>query len=89
MPIKTKKQRKTKKVVDFIIGRNIKDLRISLNISQEELANRVKMHRVTVVQVEQGKQGLTLCSAVLFANALEIGVAGINKLFKGLKDVTI
>lgn len=84
MALKTKKQFKSKKMVDLTIGGNVKILRDELGITQEELADRVKMSRVSVSQIESGKQGLSVCSAVAFANALEIGVDNIKRLFNGL-----
>ena len=56
----------------------IKDLRKKLEITQEELANKVKVRRETIVFLEQGKYNPSLKLASDIAKELKISV---DKLF--------
>lgn len=56
----------------------IKELRVKLNITQEELAARAGVRRETIVFLEQGKYNPSLKLAHEVAKALKIG---IDKLF--------
>lgn len=56
----------------------IKDLRVKLNITQEELANQAGVRRETIVFLEQGKYNPSLKLAHDVALALK---TSIDKLF--------
>lgn len=85
MPVKTKKQRKSKKEVDAIVGSNVFKLRKALDLTQEQLADKIGVSRISVVNVECGRQGLTLTTAIRYAKALGYAVKDIKVLFDGLK----
>lgn len=57
---------------------NIKELRIKLNITQEELAKKAKVRRETIVFLEQNKYNPSLQLAHDVAEALK---TTIDKLF--------
>lgn len=56
----------------------IKELRIKLNLTQEELAQKAKVRRETIVFLEQGKYNPSLQLAYDVATALK---TSIDKLF--------
>jgi transcriptional regulator with XRE-family HTH domain len=53
-----------------ILGERLKELRIGLGISQEELADRCGLHRTYVGSVERGERNLSLENIVKIARAL-------------------
>lgn len=57
---------------------HIKELRIKLNITQDQLAQRVNVRRETIVFLEQGKYNPSLKLAYLVAK--ELGTS-LDKLF--------
>lgn len=56
----------------------IKEFRQKFNLTQEELANQVKVRRETIVFLEQGKYNPSLKLAMNIAKALK---TNIDKLF--------
>lgn len=85
MPKKSKRDRKTKREVDAIVGNNVFKLRDAKGLTQEQLADRIGVSRISVLQVEAGTQGLTLTSAIKYAKALGVEINDIKVLFDGLK----
>jgi len=61
-----------KKILKDIVGNNIKKYRKLLGISQEELAERAKLHRTYIGGIERGERNITLDSLQTIANALNI-----------------
>ncbi|MDR3130352.1 MAG: helix-turn-helix domain-containing protein [Treponema sp.] len=55
-----------------IVGNNIKKYRKSLNISQEELAERAGLHRTYIGGIERGERNITLDSLQVIAAALNV-----------------
>jgi len=64
--------------MQIIMQNKIKELRIKLNITQEELADRAGVRRETIVFLEQGKYNPSLRLAHDVAKALK---TTIDKLF--------
>jgi transcriptional regulator with XRE-family HTH domain len=64
-----------------MFGRRVRQLRLQLGISQEELAGRCNLHRTYVGGIERGERNPSLINIVRLAKAL--GVAP-TKLFDGL-----
>jgi transcriptional regulator with XRE-family HTH domain len=54
------------------IGRRLKAAREAAGLSQQEVATRAELHRVTVAKIEAGKIDITLTT--LFALAEAVGV---------------
>lgn len=55
------------------VGERIKELRISLGLTQEELANKIGYKsRATVNKIESGEREITQTMIVKFANALHV-----------------
>lgn len=51
---------KEKKYLYDFVGSKIKDLRNEVDISQQELANKLNLSRVSIVNIEKGRQQLSL-----------------------------
>lgn len=56
------------------IGMQIRLLRKSKNLSQEELAFRAEVHPTYIGQVERGEKNLTISSLYQITNALEVSL---------------
>jgi len=52
-------------------GKRVKDLRLKLGISQEELAYRADLHRTYISSVEMGKRNISLINIQKIAKALK------------------
>lgn len=63
-------------------GNKIRELRNSLGISQEELADKAGLHRTYIGMIERAEKNITLINIEKIANALEVT---INDLFNGDK----
>jgi transcriptional regulator with XRE-family HTH domain len=55
-----------------LIGLKIRELRLSLALSQEELAERAGLHRNYVGGVERGERNIALLNIVAIARALHV-----------------
>jgi transcriptional regulator with XRE-family HTH domain len=54
------------------LGKHIKEKRISAKISQEELAKKANLSRVSIVNIEKGIQKIQVHALLLVADILEI-----------------
>lgn len=58
------------------MGTKLKELRLSKNITQEELAKRSGVSRITIANIESGKSESVLTATLAaLADALEVSVA--------------
>ncbi len=71
---------KTNLLIQF--GHRIRCLRLSLGISQEELAERAGVHRTYVGIIERGEKNITLINASKVANVLGVPM---KHLFEGIE----
>ena len=72
-----------KRKVLLIIGNNIKALRLSKGMTQEQMAEKLD-HSVNFVSlIELGKSGMSVTTMLDICNILDVD---INCLFKGLLD---
>ncbi|CBE67903.1 MAG: helix-turn-helix transcriptional regulator [Candidatus Methylomirabilis oxygeniifera] len=60
-------------------GQKVRQRRLSLAISQEELAERAGVHRTYVGMIERGEKNITLRNIVKFAKALDMPVHNLMK----------
>ena len=60
------------KKVKVAFGCILRMYRESKNIKQDKLADMVGLSRTSVVNIEQGKQGVSLCQTLNLCHALEI-----------------
>ncbi|HAJ71908.1 MAG TPA: transcriptional regulator [Methylophilaceae bacterium] len=58
-------------------GKHVKAIRLSLNISQEELALKADLDRTYISGIERGLRNVSLINIVKLANALNISVTAI------------
>lgn len=63
-------------------GQTVRELRLSKNISQEELAYLCSLHRTYISDVELGKRNLSLENIAKMAKALGIS---LSKLFERIE----
>ena len=52
-------------------GARLKEIRLSKNISQEELSYRAELHRTYISSIELGKRNVSLINIEKLANALD------------------
>lgn len=62
-----------------IFGKNVRQYRHLLNISQEELAYRAGLHRTYIGMIERAEKNITLVNVEKIANALEIKIEDLLK----------
>ncbi len=60
------------------IGRNIKRLREGLKLSQEDLAEKARLHRTYVSGVERGVRNPTITVLEKFAKALDVNIGALT-----------
>lgn len=61
------------------LGQNIRGMRRSLNISQEELAFRCGLHRTYLSDIERGARNLSLISLLMVARGLRSTVSELTR----------
>ena len=69
--------------IQRIVGNNIKTIRLSKGMTQEQLAERLDRSVNFVSLIELGKSGMSVPTIIDICNILEIDV---NCIFKGLID---
>lgn len=55
-------------------GKRIREIRVSKNFSQEELADRAGLHRTYIGMIERAEKNITLRNIEKIANALNIEI---------------
>jgi len=70
----------------LILAQNLKELRTSAGLSQEELADRAGLHRTYVSSIEGGKRNVTLENIFALAEALGATPADLVRLPKAGKS---
>lgn len=60
-------------------GKNIRTLRMEAGLSQEELANKTKVHRTYIGMIERGEKNITIRNAEKIALAFNVP---IDELFR-------
>lgn len=58
----------------IIFGRNVRRQRVTMNISQDELAFRAGLHRTYIGMVERAERSISLQNAKKIADALNIKI---------------
>lgn len=74
---------KTKHPALIKLGENIRNLRESQAISQEELAEKAELDRTYIGGVERGERNLTILSTLKLCQALGVE---LSDLTKGVKN---
>ncbi|MFM4966275.1 helix-turn-helix domain-containing protein [Aeromonas veronii] len=63
-------------------GKNLKNYRQSMGVSQEALAEKASLHRTYIGSAERGERNISLENIVKIANALDISP---SKLLQGIE----
>lgn len=58
-----------------VFGQNVRNLRVERGLSQEQLADRVGLHRTYVGMIERAEKNITLCNIEKLAKALNVKVS--------------
>ena len=66
---------------NIIIGRNIKNIRKDLDLTQEDFAEKLNINAQFLSQIETGKAGISIDNAINICNTAN---CSSNKLFKTL-----
>lgn len=66
---------------NLVLGQNIKEIRKSLNLTQEEFAEKLNLNPNFISQVETGKVGISIDTVINICNTANC--SSVN-LFKGL-----
>lgn len=62
------------------ISKAIRERRVGLGVSQEELGNRADLHRTYISDIEAGRRNLSLRSLFRLASGLGLSVSELLKL---------
>lgn len=68
--------------VNELLGRTISGLRVTLGLSQEDLADRAGIHRTYVSQLERGLKSPTLSVLIKVAKALDTKASLLVQAFE-------
>ena len=68
-------RKNTRETIKINLGRKIRELRLSSNMSQENLADKAKTRRALISEIERGEANATLDSIVSIAMALGVNLA--------------
>lgn len=68
------------------ISRAIRERRLSLGVSQEELGNRADLHRTYISDIEAGRRNLSLRSLFRLALGLGLSVSDLLKMAEHKAD---
>lgn len=55
-----------------VFGNRIRQLRLEMHLSQEELAEKAEVHRTYIGMIERAEKNITLCNIEKIASALNI-----------------
>jgi transcriptional regulator with XRE-family HTH domain len=70
---------KLKKDIPKIIGKNVRCVRESKNLSQTELANLINSDRQYLYKIESGKVGISVIKLIVISRALEVELLSLLK----------
>jgi transcriptional regulator with XRE-family HTH domain len=60
-----------------LFGNRVRERRLALGLTQQELADRAGLHRSYIGQIELGRRNVTLKSAAKIAKALQTDIASL------------
>lgn len=69
----------TKKYISIKFGERVREIRVSKNLSQEQLAGLANVHRTYIGMVERAEKNITLVNIEKIANALNVKITDLLK----------
>lgn len=60
-----------------VFGEKVKEYRLKQNLTQEELADMVNLHRTYISLIERGLKNITLLNILKITKALKINVSNL------------
>jgi len=69
----------SKKTISIKFGEKVRELRVSKNLSQEQLADLANVHRTYIGMVERAEKNITLVNIEKIANALNVNITELLK----------
>jgi len=71
-----------------VFADEIRNRRLALGLSQEDLAERAKLHRNSVGLVERGKHSLGLLALLRLADALGVNASELLSIFDKPREIS-
>ncbi|MCO1335686.1 helix-turn-helix transcriptional regulator [Microbulbifer sp. OS29] len=68
------------------LGIAIRQLRVQLELSQEELADKSELHRTYIGSVERGERNIAIDNVIKLASALDCRVSDIILLAEDMEE---
>ena len=68
-----------KKNISIKFGERVKEIRISKNLSQEQLAHLADVHRTYIGMIERAEKNITLVNIEKIAKALNVNISELLK----------
>ncbi len=69
----------TKKSISIKFGERVREIRVSKNLSQEQLADLASVHRTYIGMVERAEKNITLVNIEKVANGLNVNITELLK----------
>jgi len=69
-----------KKEVLERFGKKVREQRLLLSLSQEDLANRAGVHRTYIGMIERAEKNITLVNIERIAKALQLSISDLTKM---------
>lgn len=66
-----------KQKIKELFGRRVRERRLALGLTQQDLAKGAGLHRSYIGEIELGKRNITLESATKIAKVLQVEVASL------------
>jgi transcriptional regulator with XRE-family HTH domain len=60
-----------------IFGKRVRNLRLGIGISKEELAEKAELYRTYISSIERGKRNVSLLNIARLAKALSVGIRNL------------
>lgn len=73
--------------IGIAISRAIRERRVNLGVSQEELGNRADLHRTYISDIEAGRRNLSLRSLFRISSGLGLSVSDLLKMAEAKGDL--
>ena len=68
-----------------LFGQTVKELRLARGMTQQELADRAKVHRSYIGEVELGRRNVSLLTIYKIALALDVPLTALLKFPRDMK----